>query len=55
MLIALLETHQHADGTVAIPGPLQPYMKGKVILTRQDIPDMKIVKTKYMEPKCKND
>lgn len=54
MLIALLETHQNADGTVAIPEPLQPYMKGKVILAHQDIPEMKFVKSKYMEPKCKN-
>jgi hypothetical protein len=55
MLIALLETHQNADGTVAIPELLQPYMKGKVILTHQDIPEMKFVKSKYMEPKCNND
>ena len=55
MLIALLETHQNADGTVAIPELLQPYMKGKVVLTRQDIPEMKFVKSKYTEPKCHND
>ncbi|GFG35365.1 hypothetical protein Cfor_10109 [Coptotermes formosanus] len=55
MLIALLETHQHADGTVAIPEPLQPYMKDKVTVNRQDFPEMKFVKSKYADPKCKND
>jgi len=55
MLIALLETHQNADGTVAIPELLQPYMKGKVILAHQDIPEMKFVKSKYMEPKYNNE
>jgi hypothetical protein len=55
MLIALFETHQQADGTVAIPEPLQPYMKGKVTITLQDnIPAMKFVKSKYMESKHKN-
>ena len=27
LFVALLETHQQADGTVAIPAPLQPYLK----------------------------
>ena len=29
MLIALLENHQNADGTVSVPGPLQPYLGGR--------------------------
>ena len=32
MLIALLENHLQADGTVTIPKPLQPYMGGKEVL-----------------------
>jgi seryl-tRNA synthetase len=55
MLIALLETHQQADGTVAVPEPLQPYMKGKVTIGLQEnIPEMKFVKSKYKESKHKN-
>jgi seryl-tRNA synthetase len=27
LFVALVETHQQADGSVAIPGPLQPFMK----------------------------
>jgi seryl-tRNA synthetase len=55
MLIALLETHQQADGTVAVPEPLQPYMKGRVTIGHQEnIPEMKFVKSKYKEPKCIN-
>lgn len=29
MLIALLENHQNADGTVSLPGPLRPYLGGR--------------------------
>lgn len=29
MLIALLENHQNADGTVNVPAPLRPYMGGR--------------------------
>lgn len=54
MLIALLETHQQADGTVAIPEALQPYMKGKVTIGCQNIPKMKFVKSKYREQKRRN-
>jgi seryl-tRNA synthetase len=25
--VALIETHQQADGSVLIPAPLQPYLK----------------------------
>ncbi|MEE9202611.1 MAG: serine--tRNA ligase, partial [Dehalococcoidia bacterium] len=31
MVIALLENYQRADGTVAVPPPLQPYMGADVI------------------------
>ncbi len=27
LFVALLETHQQADGSVLVPGPLQPYLK----------------------------
>jgi seryl-tRNA synthetase len=27
LFVALIETHQQADGSVAIPAPLQPYLK----------------------------
>lgn len=33
MLIAFLENHYQADGTVTIPAVLQPYMGGKALLT----------------------
>ena len=33
MLIAVLENHLQADGTVTIPACLQPYMGGKAVLT----------------------
>ena len=32
MLIAVLENHQLADGRVAVPAPLQPYLGGREIL-----------------------
>lgn len=31
-LICLVETHQQADGTIAIPEPLQPYVDGQRVL-----------------------
>ncbi len=34
MLIALLENHQQADGTVRVPPPLQPYLRGRAVLGR---------------------
>jgi len=34
MLIALLENHQQADGTVRVPAPLVPYMGGREIIGR---------------------
>ena len=33
MLIAFLENHLQADGSVTIPKCLQPYMGGKSVLT----------------------
>ena len=32
MLIALLENHQRADGTVAVPEALRPYLGGRELL-----------------------
>ena len=32
-LVALLENHQQADGSVRIPVALQPYMSGKTVLS----------------------
>ncbi|XP_069669421.1 serine--tRNA ligase, mitochondrial [Periplaneta americana] len=55
MLIALLETHQQADGTVSIPKTLQPYMKGKSSIgIQKNIPEMKFVKSKQREAKTKS-
>ena len=34
MLIALLENHQRADGTVYVPEPLRPYLGGRGVLGR---------------------
>ena len=34
MLIALLENHQRADGTVRVPAPLRPYLGGREALGR---------------------
>ena len=31
-LVAILETHQQADGSVIVPEPLRPYMRGLEIL-----------------------
>ena len=31
LFVALIETHQQADGSVAIPAPLQPYLKTDII------------------------
>ncbi|MBC8143490.1 MAG: serine--tRNA ligase, partial [Armatimonadetes bacterium] len=28
----LLETHQNADGTVAVPAPLRPYLGGLAVI-----------------------
>ena len=33
-LVALLENGQQEDGSIAIPGPLKPYMRGIDILTK---------------------
>ncbi len=31
LFVALIETHQQADGSIRIPGPLQPYLKADTI------------------------
>ena len=33
-LVAILENYQEADGSVAIPSVLQPYMNGKTKITK---------------------
>jgi seryl-tRNA synthetase len=33
MLIAFVENHLQADGSVVIPEPLRPYMGGKSVIT----------------------
>ena len=35
LVASLLETHQQADGTIAVPGPLRPYLAGRDRLTRE--------------------
>jgi seryl-tRNA synthetase len=32
-LVAVLENHQQADGSVVVPKALAPYMAGKTVLT----------------------
>jgi seryl-tRNA synthetase len=32
LFVALVETHQQADGSVTIPAPLQPYLKTERII-----------------------
>lgn len=45
MVIAILETHQRKDGTINIPAPLQPFMKGQTLIdTRSNVPDMKLLR-----------
>lgn len=45
MVIAILETHQRKDGTISIPAPLQPFMKGQTLIdTRSNVPDMKLLR-----------
>jgi len=34
MLIALLENHQNADGTLSVPEPLRPFLAGRALLGR---------------------
>jgi seryl-tRNA synthetase len=38
MLIAFLENNLHADGSVSIPEALRPYMGGKELLEKTNIP-----------------
>jgi seryl-tRNA synthetase len=33
LFVALIETHQQADGSVLVPKPLQPYLKTERIQT----------------------
>ncbi|KAJ9597236.1 hypothetical protein L9F63_011910 [Diploptera punctata] len=52
MLIALLETYQQADGTVAVPEPLQHYLRNKSLITlNSDVPVMKYIKSKHISKK----
>ncbi len=34
MLLAILENHQQADGTMRVPAPLQAYLRGRTVLGR---------------------
>lgn len=46
MLIAICETHQTQDGLIKIPDKLLPYMRGKTIIDKQPLADMRYVKYK---------
>ncbi|XP_033232252.1 serine--tRNA ligase, mitochondrial isoform X2 [Belonocnema kinseyi] len=46
MLIAICETHQLKNGTIAIPNNLQPFMNGKTVIRQQAVPDMRTYKYK---------
>lgn len=48
MLIAIIETFQREDGSIAIPAPLQKYMKKEKIVKQKVLPELKLVKAKYM-------
>ena len=37
-LIAVMETYQQADGSIAVPGVLAPYMKGMDVLSAPSPP-----------------
>lgn len=46
MLIALCETHQTKHARIRIPDTLVPYMRGKMLIKKQSVPDMRIYKYK---------
>lgn len=46
MLIALCETHQLENGNIAIPELLIPYMNGKKVIEKQNMPEMRQFKGK---------
>lgn len=46
MLIAICETHQLKNGTIAIPDKLQSFMNGKTVIRQQAVPDMRTYKYK---------
>lgn len=48
MLIAIIETFQREDGSITIPAPLQKYMKKEKIVKQKILPELKLVKAKYM-------
>jgi seryl-tRNA synthetase len=33
MIVAILENHQQADGSVRVPGALRPYLGGREVLS----------------------
>jgi seryl-tRNA synthetase len=45
MLIAIIETFQKEDGTIAIPKVLQKFMKKEKIMKQKIIPELKLVKS----------
>lgn len=36
LIVAILETHQQADGSVHIPEALQPFMGGQSVISPED-------------------
>lgn len=49
MLIAIIETFQKEDGSIAIPKVLQKYMKHDKIVRRKIIPELKLVKKMFIK------
>lgn len=47
MLIAIIESFQKEDGSIAIPKPLQKYMKKDKIVRSKILPELKLVKNIY--------
>lgn len=44
MLIAICETYQTEEGNIKIPDKLLPYMKGKTVIEKQVLADMRFAK-----------
>ena len=46
MLIAVCETHQLDNGNIVVPEQLVPFMNGKKVIEKQNLPDIKQYKTR---------
>jgi len=46
MLIAVCETHQKKDSSIVIPEMLVPFMNGKSVITKSNLPSTKLYKGK---------